>query len=165
AASRFNERLQDRLEIKSRAADDLEYVGGRSLLLKRFAQLVEQASTLDRDDRLRGEGLDPLDLLVRKRADLLAIDADRADQLILLDHRGDKERASAAEIGEHNEPWITFKIRRHRPSVLDVHDLLGPEHLSMGVPRMGTECLVPPRLGVCRRNIVKRNNTKFVSVV
>src|SRR5262249_10896297 len=33
AASRLNKRLQDRLEIKSRAADDLEHVGGRSLLL------------------------------------------------------------------------------------------------------------------------------------
>src|SRR5215831_15105220 len=41
AASRFNERLQHRLEIKSRAADDLEHVGGGRLLLQGFAQLVE----------------------------------------------------------------------------------------------------------------------------
>src|SRR5262249_56936077 len=92
--------------------NDREHVGGGGLLLQRLAQLVEQASTLDRDDRLRGEVLDQLYLLVRERADLLAIDADRADQLILLDHRGDKERASAADIGEHNKPWITFKIQR-----------------------------------------------------
>ena len=41
AASRFNERLQHRLEIEGRAADDLEYVGGGRLLLQGFAQLVE----------------------------------------------------------------------------------------------------------------------------
>src|SRR5439155_257942 len=40
AASRFNERLQHRLEIEGRAADHLEHVGCRSLLLKRFAQLL-----------------------------------------------------------------------------------------------------------------------------
>src|SRR5215831_18612052 len=34
AASRFNERLQNRLEIKSRAADDLEHVGGGGLLFQ-----------------------------------------------------------------------------------------------------------------------------------
>src|SRR5947208_2921329 len=45
------------------------------------------------------------------------------------------------------------------------HNLLGPEHLSMAAPRRGTECLDPPRLGVCRRNIVKRNAAKIVSVV
>src|SRR5262249_53906762 len=40
AASRLNKRLQDRLEIKSRAADDLEHVGGRSLLLERFTGIA-----------------------------------------------------------------------------------------------------------------------------
>src|SRR5262249_31451648 len=40
AASRFNERLQHRLEIKGRATDDLEHVGGGGLLLERFAQLL-----------------------------------------------------------------------------------------------------------------------------
>src|SRR5262249_4561226 len=34
AGSRFNERLQHRLEIEGRAADDLEYVGGGGLLLE-----------------------------------------------------------------------------------------------------------------------------------
>ena len=34
AASRFNERLQHRLEIEGRAANDLEYVGGGGLLLE-----------------------------------------------------------------------------------------------------------------------------------
>src|SRR5436190_24398265 len=39
---RFGQRIQHGLEVKGRAADDLEYVGGGGLLLQRFAQLVEQ---------------------------------------------------------------------------------------------------------------------------
>jgi hypothetical protein len=37
----FDKGVQDRLQIKRRAADDLEYVGGRGLLLEGLAQLVD----------------------------------------------------------------------------------------------------------------------------
>src|SRR5215510_15763295 len=84
-------------------------------------------------------------------------------QLILLDHRGHKERASTGEADESNDQGIAFAVRRHRPKVVDVNDLLGPEHLSMAAPRRGTECLDPPCLGVCRRNIVERNLAEAVS--
>src|SRR5262249_28263309 len=40
AAGRFNERLQHRLEIEGRAADDLEHIGRRGLLLQRLAELA-----------------------------------------------------------------------------------------------------------------------------
>ena len=70
-----------RLQIERRAADDLEHVGGGGLLLQRFAQLVEQARVLDRDDGLVGEVFDQFDLLVGEWPDLLSIDCDRADQL------------------------------------------------------------------------------------
>ena len=51
---------------------------------KRFAQFVEQPRVLDGDDGLGGEVREQLDLLVSERADLLAIDVDRADQLVSL---------------------------------------------------------------------------------
>ena len=70
------------LQIEGRAADDLEHLGGRGLLLQRFAQIVgalaqfvEQPRVLDGDDRLRGEVLYQFDLLLGERPDLLAIDA------------------------------------------------------------------------------------------
>ena len=47
-----------------------------------FAQLVEQPRVLDGDDGLGGEVRDQLDLLVGERADLLAVDDNRADQLV-----------------------------------------------------------------------------------
>src|SRR5262249_56095219 len=65
--SRLCQRIEHRLQVKSGAADNLEHVGGRGLLLQRLAQLVEQARVLDRDRRLISEGLEQRDLLVGKR--------------------------------------------------------------------------------------------------
>ena len=61
-------------------------------------QLVEQPRVLDGDDRLRREVLDKLDLLVGERAHLLAIDGDRADKLVLLEHRHTDERARTRQL-------------------------------------------------------------------
>src|SRR5439155_20541970 len=95
---RFDESVEHHLQIESRAADDLEHVGGRGLLLQRFAKLVEQPCVLDGDDRLLGEVAQQLDLLVSERADLLSIDHDCADQLGIPKHRYSDERPSASEI-------------------------------------------------------------------
>src|SRR5262249_40152113 len=55
ASRRLGERVEHRLQIEGRAADDLEHVGGGSLLLQRFGELaraclhvVEQPHVLDR---------------------------------------------------------------------------------------------------------------------
>src|SRR5262245_8847028 len=66
AGRRLDERIEHRLQIERRAADDLEHVGSGGLLLQGLAQLVEQAGVLDGDDGLRGEGLDQIDLLLGK---------------------------------------------------------------------------------------------------
>ena len=58
-----------------------------SQIVGALAQLVEQPRVLDGDDRLGGEVLHQLDLLVGERTDLLAIDGDGADQLLSLQHR------------------------------------------------------------------------------
>ena len=68
ACRRFDQRVEHRLQIEGRAADDLEHVGGGGLLLQRLAQFVEQARVLDGDDRLGGEVRHQLDLLVSERA-------------------------------------------------------------------------------------------------
>jgi len=49
--------------MKGRATNDLEHVGGGSLLLQGFAQLTEQPRVLDGDDGLIGKRLYKLDLL------------------------------------------------------------------------------------------------------
>ena len=63
-AGRLDQRIEHRLQIEGRAADDLEHVGGGGLLLQQFTQLVEQARVLDGDDGLTRKVGDQLDLLV-----------------------------------------------------------------------------------------------------
>src|SRR6516225_3590668 len=58
SSSRLEEGVEYGPQIESRAADDLEHVRRRRLLLQRLTQLVKQAGVLDRDDSLRSEVLD-----------------------------------------------------------------------------------------------------------
>src|SRR5215475_14100647 len=51
------------------------------------AQLFEQASILNRDHRLVGEGGDQLDLFVRKRIGLVAVKAKNTEKLLLAQKR------------------------------------------------------------------------------
>jgi hypothetical protein len=82
--------LQYCLEIKGRAADDLEHVGGRGLLLQGFGQItstrlyfVEQPHVLDRNYRLVGEGRDQLNLLVCEGIHLIAREREDTDRCAL----------------------------------------------------------------------------------
>src|SRR5262249_24770989 len=90
----LDDRIEHRLSVIERIADDAEYPRGRRLLLQRLskivralAQFVEQAAVLDSDDRLIGEARDQLDLLVSEGTNVLAVNADHADELVLLQHR------------------------------------------------------------------------------
>ena len=65
--------LEHRLQLAGRAADDLQHLRGRRLLLQRLGELArarlhlfKQPRILDGDHRLVGEGGDQLDLLVGK---------------------------------------------------------------------------------------------------
>ena len=78
------------------------------------AQLVEQPRVLDGDDGLAGEILDQLDLLVGERSDLLAVDTDRTDQLVVLEHRHGQDGPCAAEIGS-SQPPAEFAIGAAAP--------------------------------------------------
>ena len=55
-AAEFDQRIKHRLQIERGAADELEHIGGGSLLLERFAQLVEQTCIFDGDRGLIGKG-------------------------------------------------------------------------------------------------------------
>src|SRR6266702_8879811 len=93
AGGRVDESIEHRLEIEGRTADNLEHLGGRGLLLQRFPQLVQQPRVLDRDDGLAREACNQCNLLVRKWANFLAIDGDRAEKLAFLEHRYGEKRA------------------------------------------------------------------------
>ena len=97
ARCRFDQCIEHRMQIESRAADDLEHVGGRGLLRQRLAQLVQQSGVLDRDDGLGGEVLEKLDLFVVEWSDLLAVNDNRTDRFVFLEHRHGDVRARATE--------------------------------------------------------------------
>src|ERR1700731_1557236 len=59
--------LEHRLQLAGRRTDDAQYVRRGRLLLQRLPQFVEQPRVLDGDDRLIGEVLNELDLLVGER--------------------------------------------------------------------------------------------------
>ena len=89
-----DQRVEHRLQIESRAADDLQHLGGGGLLLQRFGEvagarlhLVEQPHVLDRDHRLVGEGLDDFDLAIREGDRLVARDSENADGLPVANQR------------------------------------------------------------------------------
>jgi hypothetical protein len=91
--------FEHRLELARRAGDRPQDLAGRRLLLQRLgeivgtlAQLVEQPGVLDGDDGLGGKVLDQFDLLVGEGANLLAVDDDRADNLVSPQQRHDDVR-------------------------------------------------------------------------
>src|SRR5262245_46616008 len=119
-----------RFEVSRRGGNDLQDIGRRSLPLERLtqiigalAQLVKQARVLDGDDGLRGEVLDQLDLLLAERAYLLAVDADHADQFVVLEHRDDEESANSGLFNPRDHERITIGIGFQLPDVVDVRGL------------------------------------------
>ena len=71
---RLDNCFKNRLQLGGRAADHIEHVARCGLIAESFRQLgrasidlIEQSNVFDRDDRLVGEGLDELDLLLGER--------------------------------------------------------------------------------------------------
>ncbi len=84
---RIHDSLQDRIQVKSRTADNLQHFADRCLISEQFlqvaravAQFVEQPRVLHRDDRLCGERADQFDLALGKRLDLLSCECQDADR-------------------------------------------------------------------------------------
>ena len=107
----FDNRLEHRLEIEGRAADDLEHVARRGLIFERFLevagallQFADQPRVLDRDHRLVGEGLHQLDLSLGERLDALARQCDDADRLAFAQQRHPELSAQIAERCRFAEP-------------------------------------------------------------
>ena len=69
----LDDRIEHRLHVRGRAADDAEHLGCCRLMLQGLAQFriallqfLEQADVLDGDDRLVSESLEKRNLLIRK---------------------------------------------------------------------------------------------------
>jgi len=122
-----HDRVEDRLDVRLRLADDTQDVAGRGLLLQSLddlpvrlsqravllLQLGEQAHILDGDDRLIREGLEERDLHLRKWPGLGARHGDGADRSPLTEHRYDEDTAPTDHPGDCRilVLWIELDVR------------------------------------------------------
>ncbi len=97
ADSAIHDRVEHRLDIRLRSADDAQNVAGGGLLVQCRGQLPvarlelgEQAHVLDGDDRLVREGLEKPDLVVSERANLTTQNRDGADRRPFAQHGRDE---------------------------------------------------------------------------
>ncbi len=123
-------RLQHRLHVGGRGGDHLQDLAGGGLALQRLLRLVEQQRVLDRDRRLVCKGLQQRNQLRRKRARLLAADADDADGLAPLQ---DRHRQAAAVITRFRH--AAERIVGILLHVVDLHRSLGKE--ASAIERVG----------------------------
>src|SRR5262249_1420626 len=129
------------------------------LLGQRLAQLVEQARVLDGDDGLRGEILDQIYLLIVEGSDLLAIDSDRTNQVLLLEHWHDQKRPSSGNLGN----WL---IGIFRSDVGDVCDLLRVSNPVEDTGRATRRNRIALAIsGPSLRCIVQRNVPEYIAFV
>ena len=63
----LEDRVEYRREVAGRRIDDLQYLGGRGLLLQCLTRLGQQSPVLHCNDRLRREIFDERDLTFSKR--------------------------------------------------------------------------------------------------
>ena len=157
--------LEHRLQLARRTADDVENLGGRGLLLQRLAQLVEEPGVLDGDDRLGGEVLDQLDLLVGKRTYLLAIDVDRADQLVLLEHGDDEESADSAPFRPSDHERITIYIGFQVSDVVNVRGLFRADDSCKTGPRSWSNGATLKKRFESQRRVDVRNLAKQTALI
>jgi hypothetical protein len=109
----FNQRVQHRLHIGGRAADDVEHVTGRGLVFERLlevsgapTQFAKQPRILHGDDRLRREVLKQRDLLVRERTDLFAIDGQHTDQHLVFTQSDNEVGSDAGDFDQFRKPGL-----------------------------------------------------------
>ena len=99
----LDDRIEDRLHVCWRAADNAEHLRRRRLMLQRFAQFcvalaefLEQSHVLNGDHRLVGESFEESDLLVGEWTDFRSADMNRSDREPFAKQWRDQNSADAA---------------------------------------------------------------------
>src|SRR6516225_6361294 len=161
----LQDRVEYRREIAGRRIDDLQHLGRRGLPLKCFALLGQEPRILDGDDRLLGEVINQLDLLVSERPDLLTIERDRSDQFGVLEHRNEDYRAGAGDISERNCRRMAVEIGRAFPKVVDRYDLSRADQLAEKAAWMRAERLVLACTSKRGWHVVERNVLEVVPII
>src|SRR5262245_56130045 len=160
---RLHQSVEHRLQIEGRAADHFEYVSCGRLLLQRLAQLTEKARVLDGYHGLSGEVRDQFNLFIGKWSHLLAVNIDRTDYHVLLEHGHGECGPNATEFDGVDCRLMTFRIRSRRCEIVDLGSLFGPNDLAERAVWGRMECTASAHRGKRRRYIVRRGDPKSVS--
>src|SRR6516165_10576742 len=120
----FQHRIEHRAKMARRGVDDLQYLGGRGLLLQSLARLGKEPRVLDRDDRLHGEVLQQRDLLFCEGADLLPVDREVAEHHLIFKQRHAKRASRTTEIDDRASVWLALSIGLRIHHIDDVYDPL-----------------------------------------
>ena len=159
--------------IAWRSANDTKYVGGRGLLLQRLsqvasslAQFVQQSRVLNGDDSLRSEVLHEFYLPVGERSHFPAVDNNRTNQHVFLEHRYGKKGPRARLLDGHHAQRLTFSVSGIRFQIRDMGDLLCTrESPQTRVRAWEYRGVLLPVLAVRWRNIVEMRSGKAFTVI
>jgi hypothetical protein len=133
ARYRFHQRVENLLEVDRRAADDLEHVRRRGLLLQRFALLGHEPGILDGDHRLRREVLEQPDLLVRERLHFLTVNDEIAEKHFILAQRHGEQSAAAAFLDKIAADRVASPVGLVVGNIRNMHNRLAAQQTGMRV--------------------------------
>ena len=118
----FEHRVEHRHEVAGRTVDDPQHLGGRRLLVERFARFGQEPRILHRDHRLSREIPQQRNLLVRKRAHLVAISGNSAEQRFVLSQGHDQLGTDTADFDKGTRQRIIRSPRREFGHVVDLSE-------------------------------------------
>src|SRR5262249_12095515 len=166
---RFAQRVEHRLQIKGRAADDLQHVAGRRLVFERFfevvraaLQFIEEARILDGDHRLIGKRRDQSDLFVRKRVNLPAVDMYGTEESAVFAQRDAKDRPRPHHLNDSPTPRI---IDPFSGEVGDVDEVLAAYQAIVRGVRLSAKGLTQVALHKLLRDTVLSNGVELLAVI
>ena len=159
----FQHGLEHGLQLAWRTGNNAQHLRCGGLLLQRLAQFVEQPRVLDSDHRLGGEILHQRGLLVGEGAQFLSIDADGADQLVVLKQRHGEQGSNSAEIDRRNPHRIARCIAWIRVSDFDLDNPLCCDSAAETRIRARMNELVQPRFDIGRRRAVHGSGTEAIA--
>jgi len=120
----FSQDVKHRLKLTGRGIDDAQHLGGGGLLFQGFARLGDEARVLHRDDRLRREVLQQRNLLVRERADFLAVNQDESDNRVIFPQWHQKLGPGAAEIDQRASMRLAVPVGPFVGKIGNVYETL-----------------------------------------
>src|SRR5262245_14691991 len=125
----LNDSIQDRLNIRGRAADDAEHLGRRCLVLQGFAQLCiafldlfEQTDVFDSDHSLIGESFYDSELFFGKRIKFISTNKNRSNRNTFTHERDSKLSAITFSFNSGLKDLRKLS-RRYRQQILNMDRL------------------------------------------